>query len=153
MNSIRRLSLLALTLILGACASTFQPSHYADGISHEWLDSNRFVVEIRDRRGISEEKAVDLALLQSAEIALQNGFSYFVIIDGDAPAAEVDGLWQAGAEQATVQDGRRYRPTDPGFSNTVVCFETKPEGFAYLALFVKASLRARYGLDRVAPGV
>ena len=153
MNSTRRLSLLALTLLLGACAKTLQPGNYADDISHNWLDSNRFVVEISNGRGITEEQAVDLALLQSAEIALQNGFNYFVIVDSDAPAAEVDGLWQAGAEQATIQDGRRYRPTDPGLSNTVVCFERKPEGFAYLALFVKASLRARYGLDRVTPGV
>jgi hypothetical protein len=153
MNATHRLFLLALALLLGACAKPLQSDHYVDRTSASWLDANRFVVSYRGSRDIPEQTAVDLTLLRSAEIALQNDFHFFAIVDGEAAASAADSQQRTGAAEYIVHDGKRYHAASPATRNTVVCFERKPRGFAYVALFVKASLRAKYGLDQTSPAI
>ena len=59
-------------------------------------------------------------------------------------------LQTGAAAEFIVHNGIRYYHASPASSNTIVCFKRKPQGFAYVALFVKASLRAKYGLDQAA---
>ena len=153
MNIFFAAAIVALTLLLGACARPLQPDNYSERLSSAWLGANRFSVDYRGNSRVGDDKIADLALLRSAEIALQNGFPYFIVIDTDTPATADDGIRQAGNDAVTVQHGQRYRLADPGASNTIVGFESKPQGFAYVALFVKASLRAKYGLDAADSGI
>ena len=75
-------------------------------------------------------------------MALENGFNYFVIVNSDGQ--------ENSAYEATTYGDESYTHSDPGATNTIVCFKEKPQGFSYVALFVKASLRAKYNLDQVA---
>lgn len=136
--------LLALLLLLTACATAPRPDNYAERIATTPLGVDRFQVDYRGRAANADTEIVDLALLRSAEIALQHGFSYFIVIDPS------DNSLQVGAQDSASYDGQHYRLASPGTSNTIVCFKRKPPGFAYVALFVKASLRNKYGLDQVA---
>ena len=134
----------ALLLLLNACATTPQPDNYVEQIATTRLGDNRFLVDYRGGAANADTESVDLTLLRSAEIALQYGFSYFIVIDSS------DSPLQVGAEDSVTYDGHNYRLAIPGTSNTIVCFKQKPRGFAYVALFVKASLRNKYGLDQLA---
>ena len=141
-----------LLLLLGGCAKPLQPDNYVERISSTWLDANRFVVAYS--RKSTDEQVVDLALLRSAEIALQNGFNYFIVVNADDSIATSTDTTPTDALSATatefiVHNGIRYYHANPASSNTIVCFK-RPQGFAYVALFVKASLRAKYGLDQPA---
>jgi len=136
--------LLSLLLLLNACATTLQPDNYVERIATTRLGDNRFLVDYRGGGVNADTQTVDLTLLRSAEIALQHGFHYFIVIDSS------DNPQQVGAEDAATYHGQRYRLASPGASNTIVCFKQKPRGFAYVALIVKASLRNKYDLDQAA---
>ena len=146
--NINRLTVAALlTLLLNACATPLQPDNYLERIAATRLDLHRFVVGEPADSTDTDETTIDLTLLRSAEIALQHGFPYFVIVDPDARDDSAGSL-QAAPVEISEYAGKRYRHVEPGASNTIICFENKPTGDAYVALFVKASLRNRYGLDQ-----
>ena len=134
--------LVLLLLLLTACAKPLQPDNYGDLISSTQVDQDTFQVSSPGSADSEDERSIDLSLLRSAEIALENGFNYFVIVKSD-------GL-ENSAYEATTYGDESYAHSDPGTTNTIVCFKEKPQGFAYVALFVKASLRAKYNLDQVA---
>jgi hypothetical protein len=144
MKTTQSVFLLALLLLLNACAKAPQPDNYVERIATTSLGDNRFLIDYRGGAANADAQTVDLTLLRSAEIALQHGFHFFIVIDATASSLQV------GAEDAATYDGQRYQLASPGASNTIVCFRQKPPGFAYVALFVKASLRNKYGLDQVA---
>jgi hypothetical protein len=148
MNIFQPILLLVFILLLGGCAKPLQPDNYAERISSTWLDANRFIVAYP--RQSTEQQVVDLALLHSAEIALQNGFNYFIVVNSDDSAGTSAGAVPAAATEFIVYAGIRYQHASPASSNTIICFKHKPQGSAYVALFVKASLRAKYGLDQQA---
>lgn len=130
-----------LLLLLNACAKPLQPDNYGDLITSARVEQDTFRVSSPGSASSEDEKSVDLSLLRSAEVALENGFNYFVIIESDGR--------EDSAYAATTYAGRTYQHFGPGTNNTIVCFKHKPQGFAYVALFVKASLRAKYNLDQV----
>jgi hypothetical protein len=148
MNIFQAFLVSLLLLLLGGCAKPLQPDNYVERISPTWLDTSRFIVAYPSKS--ADQKIVDLTLLRSAEIALQNGFNYFIVVNADdSIATSADPLTGAAAE-FTEHNGIRYHHTNPASSNTIIGFKRKPQGFAYVALFVKASLRAKYGLDQPA---
>lgn len=128
---------LVFVFLLPGCGPALQPDNYADRIAVRELGDDRFAIDYRGAdRG---ERAIDLVLLRSAEVALQNGFNYFIVIDAEGTD---DG------QQFNLYEDETYRLASPGLRNTIVCFQKQPSAFAYVALFVKASLRNRYGLDQ-----
>ena len=153
--------LVLLLLFLNACAKPLQPDNYAERISSQKLDHNSFVISYRGSTVTGGDRAVDLTLLKSAEIALQNGYNFFVIVatgESVRTAAyttpensngQLDNYLQDVGYQPTVVGAITYHHADPGAINTIVCFKEKPKGFAYAALFLKATLRHKYKLDRV----
>ena len=152
---------LLLLLLLNACAKPLQPENYAERISTTRLDQDSFLVAYRGSTVSAADKIVDLTLLRSAETALENGFNYFVIVKTNESAAtgayttpdssigQVDNYLQDGGYEATVVGDKIYPHADPGAVNTIICFKDKPQGFSYIALFLKASLRDKYGLNRL----
>jgi len=151
MNNFQSILAFLLILLLAGCAKPLQPDNYADRISSTWLDAHRFVVAYPHTS--TDQQVVDLALLRSAEIALQNGFNYFIVVNADDSIVTSADALPAAATESMDYNGIRYHYTSPASSNTIVCFKHKPQGFAYVALFVKASLRAKYGLDQQAAAI
>jgi len=152
---------LLLLLLLNACARPLQPENYAERISTTRLDQDSFLVAYRGSTVSNADKVVDLTLLRSAETALENGFNYFVIVKTnesvstgayttpDSSVGQVDNYLQDSGYEATVVGDKTYLHADPGAVNTIVCFREKPRGFSYIALFLKASLRDKYQLNRL----
>jgi hypothetical protein len=148
MNIFQSFLVFLLLLLLGGCAKPLQPDNYVERISPTWLDANRFVVAYPGQS--ADEKVVDLTLLRSAEVVLQNGFNYFIIVKAEDSGTTASDALTGATTELTVHNGIRYQPISPASSNTIICFRRKPQGFAYVALFVKASLRAKYSLDQPA---
>ena len=154
MNIFQTFLVFLLLLLLGGCARPLQPdnplqaNNYGERISPTWLDASRFTVAYPSKT--ADQKIVDLTLLRSAEITLQNGFNYFIVVNTEDSIAISSDPQTGAAAEFIVHNGIRYYHTSPAYSNTIVCFKRKPQGFAYVALFVKASLRAKYGLDQPA---
>ena len=86
MNIFQSFLVFLLLLLLGGCAKPLHPDNYVERISPTWLDANRFIVAYPSKS--ADQKIVDLTLLRSAEIALQNGFNYFIVVNSEDSIAQ-----------------------------------------------------------------
>lgn len=74
---------LILSILLAGCATTYQRSSFSGGYSETRLGDNIFQVFFKGNGYTGRERAVDFCLLRSAEVAIENGFRYFVIVDSE----------------------------------------------------------------------
>ena len=146
MNTLQPTIIILLIALLGACAKPLQRDNYETRISATRLGTDSFIV--RYSAQVTDEQVVDLALLRSAELSLQNGFNYFIIVETDESSGIYATAESSSATEFTRHNGLQLQHSDPGATNTIVCFKHRPVGFAYVALLVKASLRAKYRLDQ-----
>ena len=134
----RRIGLIAAILILSGCATDYQRQGKAlvgwwdgYGYSSTQIDTNVFQVTFKGNAYTGRDRANDFALLRSAELALENGYEYFVIID----------------TQQYSRNSSDTTPTTPTANTsrkTIVCFKEKPEEFSYNARFIEKSLKKKY---------
>jgi hypothetical protein len=160
MKMMMKLSALLLVALLSGCASTYSAKNVFNGYSDTRLGENIFQVAFQGDGFDSRERVTDFALLRSAEIAMENGFSHFVIAsmaDNSSGATYVTPInTQAYATSvgrtvygtANTYGGQSFFITYPNTTNTIVCFKEKPDiqGLVYEARFVVASIKAKYKL-------
>jgi len=145
-------------LISLGCATTYQSKGFTGGFSETQLAENIFQVRFRGNAYTSMERATDFTLLRSAELALQHGYPYFVVID-DAqhvdtstyttqPKATTNVDVFAGTATTTYAGGETYVYRKPSVANTIVCFKERPGNapVVFEAAFIQQSIRAKYGL-------
>lgn len=163
-----------ITLLTG-CATSYQPQGMTGGFSETQLDQNVFTVLFKGNGFTSKEKAKDFTLLRSAELALNNGYKYFVIVDADeysenstyttpmTATTDVNAntygtaynygnttTYNAniyGTATTTISGGETYNISRPRSSNTIVCFKDKPQGFVYNAELISSSLKKKHGIN------
>lgn len=170
----RFIATLSLILLLGGCATAYQPQGMTGGFSEAQLDTNVFTVTFKGNGFTGRDRANDFTLLRSAELALKHGFKYFVIVDaqkysknstyttpttattnlnantyGSAYSYGNNTTYNAntyGTATTTASGGQTYNISKPRTSNTIVCFTEKPQGFTYNAEFLAKSLKKKYGI-------
>ncbi len=101
------------------------------GYSSTQIDTNVFQVTFNGNAYTGRDRANDFLLLRSAELALENGYEYFVILDAQQYLRNSN-----DATPATL--------TANTSTNTIVCFKEKPEEFSYNARFIEKSLKKKY---------
>ena len=86
-----------LSIFLASCSTGYRPLNDSGGYWDERIDttSNRFKIGYDGNKWHSDpvnrkERVIDLALLRSAEVALENGFKYFIISDSAAYTEKTD---------------------------------------------------------------
>jgi hypothetical protein len=149
MHRLRLIFTAIALLLLNACATPIQVENYSDGFATTWQSTDRFTVSYRNNPDSTAQMATDLALLHSAEIALQHGFYYFILVNNEDSNVQV--VTPAGNAKVAGAAASPYRLASPAATNRIIGFQEKPPGFHYVALFVKASLRTRYALDHASP--
>ena len=134
-----RIAYLLAAAALTACATGYHPRAFSGGYDEAQLAENVFRVSFEGNAATSTVTAVDYALLRSADVTLERGFTYF-IISGAASMNRV-GAIAHGSSVSTV--------TYPSTINTIVCFKERPDGdlLVYDARQVRGLLRAKYDLD------
>jgi len=159
---VRIIRLILFAVALSGCATSYQPKGLTGGYSETQLNPNIFRVSFSGNGFTGAEKAADLALLRSAEITLNSGFTHFVIIDGNSteslyayttPAqsyttanATAYGNYAYGTANTTTYGGQTFIASKPKSTNTIMCFKGKPDyqGLVYDAKFVCESVGSKY---------
>lgn len=154
-----------LTTVVTACATPYQKQGFTGGFSETQLGENAFQITFKGNAYTSEERAADFTLLRSADLALENGYRYFIIVDSEQYAklgayttpvkshttanAYGTGNYAYGTATTTTTAGQTYFFSKPRRNNTIVCFQEKPEvdGLVYDASFVSRSIRTKYQLS------
>ena len=79
-------ALLTSALLVAACATPYGPSSgsFTGGYSESKLQKDRYNVSFEGNAWISEEQAMNYLLYRCAEITLDNGFDYFIIVSEES---------------------------------------------------------------------
>jgi len=151
-------------LILAGCATPYQSQGLIGGFSETQLDENVFQVSFKGNAYTSSERAADFTLLRSAELTMENGYRYFIIVDSvrDSQAGAYTtptrshttgsvygaGNYAYGSAFTTTTGGQTYFYSKPRSTNTIVLFREKPEidGLVYDAKFVSGSIRQKHDI-------
>lgn len=142
-------------IFLQACSTPYQKEGFSGGYTELQLDDNVFRITFRGNAYTSRENTSDFTLLRSAEIALNHGYKYFVIIDAKEYTKEsiyttptrTTGYGNAGYISYTTYGGQTFLIAEPTSSNTILCYNEKPEGFSYNAELIVRSIRDKYKLE------
>lgn len=153
-----------LALALSGCATTYQGNSFTGGYSETQLDENVFKVTFRGNGFTRRERTEDFTLLRSAELALEHGYKYFVIVNGGTSVSTsthttpttynttasvyATGNYAYGTATTTQYGGQTYNVSKPSTSNTIVCFKEKPQsGMSYSAEFIYKNIREKYNIQ------
>ncbi len=160
----RYLYIVIAFIVIGGCATSYQRQSFTGGFSETQLGENVFQVSFKGNGYTGRERASDFSLLRSAEITLEKGFRYFVIVESERDtkvgtyttptqsyttgSAYASGGYAHGNATTTTYGGQTYMITKPRSTNTILCFKEKPSdgGLVFDAEFVTKSLREKYGL-------
>ena len=147
---------------LAGCATGYQKHGFTGGFSETQLGENIFKVTFKGNAYTSPERASDFTLLRSAELVLENGFKYFIIVDSEkytktgayttpttsytTGSAYGTGNYAYGSATTTTSGGQTYFYSKPRSTNTIVGFKEKPsiEGLLYDAAFIVKSIKGKY---------
>ena len=128
--------ILFLVIFLNGCATKtpYQSIAYSGGYSNTIIDENIFKVSFKGNGFTSKERVEDFTLLRSAEITLQYGFKYFIIINSDSYST------------LTAYQNNIY--SKPSSTNIIKCFKRKPKfnTIIYNANFIKKSIKEKYNI-------
>ncbi len=151
--------------MLSGCATTYQKQSFTGGYSETQLGENIFQVSFKGNRYTSRERVSDFTLLRSAEIAIENGFRYFVVVDSEkyskigtlttptisqtTGSAYVSGNYVQGSATTTTFGGQTHIISKPRVNDTILCYKEKPDinGLVFEAEFIIRSIRAKYGMN------
>ena len=128
-------SVLVVASLLASCATGYgQKSLFSGGFENTQLGPDIFRVSFSGNDSTSMARTKDFALLRSAELALENGYPYFIVVD--------EKEW---VEEIQVND---RKGNEPRASMTIQLLKTKggARGVVYDAQFLVDSLKAKYEL-------
>ena len=115
---------ICLSIFLASCSTGYRPLNDSGGYWDEKIEStsNKFKIGYDGNKWHSDpvnrkERVIDLALLRSAEVALENGFKYFIISDSAAYTEKTD-LLQGSIPSNTTASRLQRR-------NTSVAYQVK----------------------------
>ena len=160
---LKTLAILTALLLLQSCATPYQTLTSDGGYSETQLNKTMFRVFFNGNSSTSREQVEDFTLLRSAELSLENGFPYFVIIDASTyidsnlystpltykttGTAYRNGNHIYSNAITTTTGGQSYTISQPSRSNTILCFTEKPStGIFYDAKILYHSIRKKYAL-------
>ena len=137
-------SVLTVALLLASCATGYgQKSFFSGGFEDTQLGPDIFRVSFSGNDSTSMARTKDFALLRSAELALENGYPYFVVVDEQEWVEEV----QAVLTDGSPGDVPTYiKGNEPRASTTIQLLKTKDgvRGVVYDAQFLVDSLKTKY---------
>jgi len=85
MKRVIRVAALSIALVVSVAGCTsYQAQGLSGGFSETQLDTNVWEVSFRGNGYTSKERVRDFGLLRASELTLQNGYSYFLVMnEGD----------------------------------------------------------------------
>ncbi len=155
-------TLFTVSFLVGCATEYGAKSFWAGGFEETQLAPDVYRVTFSANDSTTMVRTSDFALLRAAELALENGYPYFEILDAkqwvntDVYSTPVtttttgsvagSGNTVAGSSVTTTTGGQTFSSDEPHASNTVRFLKTKDDAssMAYDARFLFDSLREKY---------
>ena len=142
-------------LCLTGCATGYHREGFLGGYSDAQLGEDVFQVRFNGNGYTGSGRAADFALLRCAEVAIENGYPYFVIVNGEntesrsthtTPTTTTGSATVVGNSiygTVTTTGGQTYDIVRPSTRNTIIGLKKKPSGLAYESAHVIRSFHPR----------
>mgnify|MGYP003656593993 FL=1 len=147
MRLIYRALLFSTIILASACTPYQQNSGLAGfigggGFNEIQLSSDVYRVTFQGNKYTAEQRAKDFTLLRCAELALENGYSYFRLVNSDFNlryrTKSVPGSLNVSPSSKVI--------SEPSSSNTIqLVYEKSPD--VYDAVIIRRSIKAQYGIN------
>jgi hypothetical protein len=98
-----RLIVLSAACLLASCATAYQPDGVSGGYSDQVRNGNTAQVSFRGNGMTTPATLHSYLLRRCAEVTLQDGYSYFVVVHTEAPNQATDNLYSMKVETATIE--------------------------------------------------
>ena len=153
-----------VSILLASCATDYEKHGFTGEFSETQLGENIFQISFKGNADASHERTKDFTLLRSAEVTVEKGFRYFIIVDSEkysktgtytTPAADHTtgsanalGNYVRSSGKITPPGVKTFTHSRPTTTNTIVCFNDKLEDgrLVYDASLVTRSIRDKYGM-------
>ncbi len=142
-----------IALLMQGCATPYQATGFTGGYDEIQLDENVFKVSFRGNGYTGRERATNFTLLRSAELTLEKGYKYFVIVE-EAQLTRTVTTPKTYTTTAnayggfTTQSHGGHTISKPRTTNTIVLHKQKPDSaFSYNAEFLFNSMKEKYGIE------
>lgn len=161
----RFLAILSAVILIAGCATGYKSVGFTGGYSDTKLQDDVYEVSFKGNGYTNKDRAKDFALLRASEVALNNGYKYFVVLEGEnstktqmytTPAqantyGTVNMYGNTGSYSGTTyySGGQTFIAHKPQTSLTIRCLKEKPttnETFVYDATQIKENLSSKYGI-------
>ncbi|MDD5774133.1 MAG: hypothetical protein PHX78_11780, partial [bacterium] len=135
--------MILIVFTLFGCATSYRSRGFNGGYSDTQLDTNVFRVTFNGNSNTTRERVNDFTLLRCAEVALNNGFEFFIIVDSSNSATygtyttpatttthtdvNVSHNYAHADSEATTYGGQTFITTKPSSTNTIMCYKNKPD--------------------------
>ncbi len=148
--------------VLGGCAASYKAKDVWGGFSETQIKKNVFEVSFKGNSFTTRERVKDFSLLRSAEVALENGYDYFVVIEQTQSRTlfqettpmgftAMSSYGGHGGQGRAATGGRKDYVSNPVSDTIVACFNEKPENVtSYNARQIVNEIKTKYALDKVA---
>ncbi len=155
---------ISLLLYFG-CATNYQNAGFSGGFSETQLSENVWRVNFRGNGYTRMERSTDFALLRCAELTIDNGYKYFLIINENSSidttsyttplqshtTGQVHGYGNFATYSGTTSytGGQTYTFKKPQTQNTIAMVHEKPENVSivYEAQFIINSIKKKYSSE------
>ena len=149
--------LLISILFLAGCATPYQQSGLLGGFNEIRLSDNSFRVTFNGNAHTPSDKASNYCLLRCAELCLEHGYKYFVLISENTHTENSTHTSPTYARTThignysytNVYGGQTYSRSVPTSTNEILCFDERPEAYSYDASYIKNSFRQEYQLTNM----
>ena len=153
-----RITALALSLCVGACATSYQPYSFwgGGGFTETEVQPGLFLVRFIGNEQSTPDRTADFALLRAADLCLQRGKSHLLLGElatqyahtGYLPGSTASTVVPTGSSDSVAVTVETSPPT-PLYSPTsgiaVSCTETTGQG-AWDAHYLERAIRTKYAL-------
>jgi len=163
--------LLILIMLVGGCATRYGSQGFKGGYADVKIQDDIFKISFKGNAYLGSSKCQDYTLLRAAEVALENGYKYFIILDEKSGTqqyshttpvtantygtANVYGSSATYSGRTSYSGGQTYNFNKPRSNLMIRCFKEKPED-SFIMLFdakqIKNNLRLQYNLGGVLYG-
>ena len=105
-----RLVALSVACLLASCATPYQPDGVSGGYADQRLSDNTALVSFRGNRFSTPESLHSYLLRRCADVTLQNGFSYFVLVNNEPPNERNTDIFGGNVDSATIKMFKDNKP-------------------------------------------
>ncbi len=138
--------LILVAILLSGCSSYQQKSSLFNksGFSEERMGSNVFRVTYEGNDKNSDEEVSDFNLLRSAEVTMENGFKYFVILKTTDTSSDESFGSTPSLSSSSTSLSKEHTAT-----STIICSEEYSDishGQLYDAASTAEDIKQKYGL-------